>query len=274
LLHIETMILALVIAATLAGHGRMDGEAAVEKSGKLLHEMGVTGPITLTKLLVPPTGAPDKNWRLSFDTRFGEADVQLDSETGKVARFRILIPAQEARYNKPPTSRETAFRARALRLLGYPDGPNTGSNIGFPERGPVHVLVHGHPFFNLNPTYAASLAVDPESGLAFEFYGSPPAPPVNASTQLIAAAAALERLRRWGHADALKKGLPKAVDPSEGVVAELGYWKFKDEPTARLVWRASKYSTVEGHRYGLGSLRMFVDALNGQMLKPDDAAWG
>ncbi len=84
---------------------------------------------------------------------------------------------------------------------------------------------------------------------------------------MVDGAVALKELQVWGHKKALAQGLPAVVDPSIGnLVPELGYWILKDHTTANLVWRATKYTTLNGKTYGLGALRMFVDAVTGDFI--------
>src|SRR2546421_194108 len=55
--------------------------------------------------------------------------------------------------------------------------------------------------------------------------------------------------------------------------ADLGYWKYRDEARARLVWRVVRHTKINGRKYGLGAFRMSVDALTGELLETDDASW-
>jgi hypothetical protein len=189
----------------------------------------------------------------------------------------LVKDAKEIRMpsNHAPSNEETRRVRKALGVLGYGNGIDAGSDVGFSGAGPYHVLLHGLPFFNLNPNYGPVLSISQPPSEAIVFYASPELPPINTWRPKVKPSGALEKLIRWGHERALKRGLPAAVDPSQGdLVAELGYWKPTKQANARLVWRATKYSTVNGRRYGMGALRMFVDAITCDFIEPDDPAWG
>jgi len=270
------MIALLCMASIAAGGIDLDGQAAVERAEKLLHNIGVKDSLTLTGLGNKDWSTKEPSWLVSFSMPHGGASVGLNARSGRVNRLSVNHDRSvRPQGNSAPTVEETWFIHRILSALGYGKDIDFGSDVGFSGWGPFHALVHGRPFFNLNPTYGPTLSAYDPALPSITFYASPPLPPVNAWQPKIQGVVAVEKIRTWAHARAKARGLSPAIDPSVGdLTAELGYWKVANQPQARLVWRATKYSAIEGRRYGLGALRMFVDAVTGELLEPDDPAWG
>lgn len=258
------------------GRVDLDGQAAAERVEELLQGIGVTGALKLNQLFKGDWSSKEPSWTFSFNTDHGQAFGAINARTGRLNRLIVKDDREKRQWSNQPASKEVVKRnRRILSALGYGDGLDARSDVGFAGNGPYHILVHGLPFFNLNPDYGPNLSVSDPPAMAILFYAAPALPPVNEWRPKVSSQRAVEMMRAWGHARAQKRDLPAALDPSAGhLVGELGYWKPKNASVARLVWRASKYSTIYGRPYGMGAMRIFVDAATGKLVEPDDPLWG
>lgn len=248
----------------------LDRDAAVANAGTLLHQLGVQGKLRLDTAKEEDMNTSHPRWGISFKSDAGWALVSLDAHSGQVTQFTIHEGTLDGQQPpRPPTVQEVRTIRKTLGLVGFSKDIAPCSGVGFPEYGPYHLLCHGHPFFNLNPTYGPALMINWRTGRPAIYYAPPALPPVNSWKPTVKPAVALAELRKWGHAQAVARGLPCQVDPSEGhLVAELGYWKSQHKKSAQLVWRATKYVTIQGHPYGCGALPMYMDALTGEFVDP------
>ncbi len=259
--------------------GPIDGQAALEKAEELLTKTHVQGPFTLHSLRSGPYWEKQMVWSIEFTTSRGAIIVDLDASTA--LPLRIVAPSHprdDREPDQPPTPESLKRLADTVAALGYKGVFDVGSDVGYksvPAGARFYVRRLGHPFFNLNPSYAHSISINQKTGAVEWFGASPTLPPVNVWIPLVDGSVAVRKLQAWGHELALKRHTPAIFDPiNKTYVPEVGYWLFKNQSTARLVWRATEYTTMHGNPYGLGALRMFVDAVTGELLTPDDPGWG
>jgi len=266
----------MVALLALASMAELDGQAAAERAEAILHKIGVQDSLALSGLSKGDWASKEPSWVVSFSSAHGSGFVGINARTGSVNRLQVQDSRSKApKSNRPPTPADSQLTGRILRTLGYGKGLDVNSDVGFSGGGPFHLLVHGLPFFNLNPNYGPTVSAYDAAAPTIIFYAPPPLPPINAWRPKVEGRIAAEKIRTWAHARAQARHLPAVVDPSVGALTpELGYWKGAQDPVAHLVWRATKYTRIEGRPYGLGALRMFVDALTGELIEPDDPAWG
>jgi len=260
----------------------LDGEAAVSEAKKLLARLGVREKTWLDSLDNHHYISKEKCWSVGLASERRFVNIVLDARTGRVLYLQTLRPPTDPAFfrasNFPPTPQSTHRLRALLHILGYDRDVRLGSDVGFshgPYQATFYRTVHERPFFNLNPTYGHWLWLEPKDGSLRYFLACPPLPPVNASQPTIDGKAAVAKIEAWAHEQARRKGRSLPQFPSDSdPEPQLGYWKLASEAKARLVWRAARYTRIQGLPYGLGSPRMFVDALSGQLVAPDDPLMG
>ena len=131
--------------------------------------------------------------------------------------------------------------------------------------------LHNRIFFNLNPTYALTVQIDRDSEALEYFLPSAPLPEVNARTAVVTSGDAVAKISAWAREH--EKSRPTVQSPFSGpetVQPELGYYKRKGQPAARLVWRGQRVRNLGGRTIRVGAPEIFVDALTGDLIAPDD----
>lgn len=259
----------------------IDGEQAIDTARHLLADVGVKDELTLQALGDHSYVTKEKCWAIEFARPKGKVFIVLDARTGRTLLLQV-IPGLEGEDNhpidgnSPPTPQGTRRQRALLHRLGYDRQVRLEKEGGFTNSLNIayfYPTFHNHRFFNINPTYAHVMYVQPENGELVYFLPSPPLPPVNAWQPRLSAAAASRKIMALAVERMKRKRFPLPLS-TEKPVMELGYWKFKKEPEARLVWRLNHYLQVNGLPYRSGSYTIFADALTGEILKPDDPAMG
>lgn len=259
----------------------MTSDRAIELARKALAAAGESAELFLDGLGKGPGGVfgNEDVWKMGFRIRPDAGyNVQIDSRTGSLLLFTCTSNLQPT---APLISPGEATRMLALQLLRRlvptePVGAPTmivgvGAGAEFPR------LKNGHPFFNENPFFGYRITFHSDSGRLVGFERSPDLPPVNAANSRVTAGEALNKLETFGRAHVAPQGSPaKLNDPRSGWIRlepQLGYFKYRSEPKARLVWQGMRMAPsgkLKEAQYG--PLRVFVDALSGKLLVPDDPA--
>jgi len=269
-------ILAAVCALQTQGRA-IDGETAVARAQRLMRSVGFLEKFTLHSLNEHHYISKEPCWSVGLTSKRGPMTVVLDARTG-----RILLmqggedPAIPYASNRPPTPENTRRAWKLLHLLGYNDSVTLAARAGY-TNGPIGAIfyrtLHGLTFFNLNPTYGHRLVMEPKTGAINYFQPSPPLPEVNGWNPEISGPVARKKISLWVERRLQEQHRPK-IDTGQTEKPELGYWKFRGETTARLVWQVAGYINMNGVRYGGGAYRIFVDAMTGDLIEPDDALIG
>jgi hypothetical protein len=255
----------------------LDGEQAVQRAREILSRLGRSEELTLQTLDDRHPNSREKQWNLSFSTKRGAVFITLDAHSGQVKNILCPFnPAMVALSNKPPTPAAARRAHFVLRTLGYDKDVRLDSDTGYRNglgRATFYRTIHSLRFFNINPTYAHTVQFEPDSGSVYIFQPCPPLPSVNSWIPRVTAHTALAKIHEWARRRSKQKSRPLIVTPGE-LRADLGYWKFKNEAKARLVWRVVHVMQINGLPYGGGSYTIFVDALTGQFVEPDDPSIG
>ncbi len=257
----------------------LDGEDAIAKGQKVLAGLGLTEQMPLVSLQNHHYITKEKCWSVTLGTKQGPVNIVLNAHTGKPLFIQaITTPARTRLTNLPATSKTSGRAHTLLHQLGY-DKDVVMDPIGGVQNGVYSAVfrrtVHGLTFFNLNPTYAHSLWFEPESGAINHFSPSQPLPEVSDWKPKISAKQALAKITAWAAERAKIKHRQDAIDPTFGQpMAELGYWNITGEKTARLVWRGQRVYVTYGRILPMGAYTVFVDALTGELIVPNDPGMG
>jgi hypothetical protein len=248
----------------------LDGEQAVERARRIAAAVGVRRELVLHSLARVEKGPYEPAWSVWFKINDEHGFVNLSLKTGLPVQIQFPRKVDRPRGGGRPTKESVDRAWRTIRALGYGESVRLDSSGGFtstPDTAYFYVLRHGLPFFSNNPLYAHMLWFNDERNEVEFFTASPEPPPVNAWKPKVSRADALAKLRSWYEPQMLAKGLGLALARQKPGV-ELGYWKFRNEATARLVWRMRNTETIEGLPYS-DSPNIVVDALTGELFEPD-----
>ena len=267
------------VCLLFAGSPNLDGEAAVEKAQWLLAKLGVSEPTRLESLQDHHYVTKNKCWAMGLSLPHGKVTVVLDARTGQALFIQTEPMPAVSSANRISTPEQTRRANALLHTLGYDRDVKLGPFHAADAHGPTCALfyrtAHGLPFFNLNPTYGHQLWFDPGTGAINYLLPSPTLPEVNAWRPNISATAAVAKISAWAGDRVRRKHHDFRVAETQGpLTPELGYWKFEKQTTARLVWRATPYVTNRGKVIEMGAYRVFVDALTGEVVEPDDPLMG
>lgn len=242
-------------------------DPAVVNARRFMHEVGYREHLTSPMVKTEPSGER----RITFRRGQEEVSIVVDAANEVATMFTV-----DRRRHPKPLSPEAAY-ARA-HFLARKFAPGVG--LGFPnffvgEKGQVVVTLiaksGGRRFFNEIPTF----------GMNFGFHGNRLSwfrrnvklPPVNATQPRISANEAMVRLRTAGKQQTGRISTMLLTDAVASnkyhLVPELGYFQFKEETQARLVWRGVLFS--EWGFYRIEPIPLFVDALTGEFLSPGRA---
>ncbi len=138
-------------------------------------------------------------------------------------------------------------------------------------------VLNGHTFFNLNPTYGYRIDFNRQTGEVLNYFAPPPIPPVKERVPKIKANEAVKRFEHWGKTHyRTGGGATYLYGPSWHeiitLVPELGYYKFKNESYARLVWQGALWTQMNAQfpKTESGKIRVLLDAITGELIPPDD----
>ncbi len=241
-----------------------------------VHEAMIPGPVTKRDKSYLSNGTC---WWVSLKTESGGLDVVLDARTGRV--LHIVHPRLPYRLKPYPVSRITsptpAHQRRALAILravGYdadvklsPQVGDGGYHFGYHFYKTAHNLM----FFNSNPTYAHTVHVNKATKALEYFMPSAEVPKVSAWKPDVQPGVARARIAQWAKTHERQPKIDMTpFGFSEEIKPELGYYKLKTEAQARLVWRGVKYRKSPARVTSGDAIDVFVDALSGALIEPDD----
>jgi hypothetical protein len=269
----------------------IDGEAAVQIVRQFAHTAGFGGNLQVTGL----SQIDGERWRIGKGM-FENVEITLQdkrvirsfvSSKGVIHLFQLIQPGHESlQSNDPlPKGKDVVGMARRVLAAAHPTGNYTLRPFGQGLWGPFRsvffdMTVAGHPFFNLNPTYAYNINLDGRSGQVNWFSRPPEIPRVTATEPKIPSNSALALLEHWARTHYIHgMGVTSMFAPTSPwhptTTAELGYFKFQKEPKARLVWEAHVWTHIRNSPSTEGGLlRMYVDAVTGELISPDDPGIG
>lgn len=289
------MVAFILFGAVLTGGALppedIDGQSAIEIVTSFAHRVGYHGKLGLNSV-GPVDGKrwgfgsgeyqavglalPDKRWLNGYVSPSGRIQLFQVSqpEVGQSrGTQRTTKPAiiQMAKKLIQATGASGNFQMRAVQL-GQTD---PYAMVYF------DIVVGGHKFLNLNPTYAYRLDFNANTGEVSYFSRPPAIPEVVATKPSVSAAKAMALLDRWGKTHYQSgRGSVYLYGPSwhytPTLVPEIGYYKFAKEEKARLVWEAhiwTHFVKSEPLRES-GELRVYVDAVTGQLIETDDQLMG
>ena len=273
---LDTLIALCAIQAQEKVHDKIpDGEAAVAITRRLLRDLNVNGDLSLRTLSGYADPAKDSRWFVCLDSDKGPISVQLDGRTGLALYISQYTPnpAIQMAYNQHPTPESTERAKTMLHRLGYDRDVTLEARSGFSNAASTATFyrkLHGLTFFNMNPTYGNLLMFDPDTGAIHYFNPSPPLPEVNAWKPRVSGQAALKKINLWVENRAQQRHRDLKLYQRGKQKAELGYWKFKEEAKARLVWRSASFVEIDGMPYSTGARDVMVDAVTGDLVEKDD----
>jgi predicted small secreted protein len=204
-------------------------------------------------------------------------DVLMDPATGKVdfmtspistARVSSFVPtADDLKFGRMLVSRMAPGMALApVESLGVSPEGSFAAGAG--------ALSHGLPFFNLNPTYGASVSFEIGERRMLTFNRTDP-PKTEIPEPKITSEQAKALLIKFAPGasdrDTASKTLLSKQYPSR-VRPVLGFYKLKSESSVRLVWEgAVDWKPAATGPYGeVGTMEFFIDAHTGEVIQPDD----
>lgn len=250
----------------------IDGEQAMAIARRFLRDAGHSQPYALNHLDEDRNRANRGGWRIGLESGPQFATVVLNRQG--VVTFMSFGHLQ----TRPrPQTRDQAMALTTA--LGRKVAPGFQFRTGLVGNGAneqtmvdLDALVAGRPLFNLNPHYG--LRVQCRGGQIVWYERVLNLPKPNATRARIPAEQALGLLRAYA-LKSTQDGIARLLKPDwperNRLEAELGFYKFKDQPTARLVWRGNVFSAPQRR---LGALRLYVDALTGKAIPPDDPSMG
>ena len=210
------------------------------------------------------------------------------STSGRIEVFQVA-PRESHSYSSnamvAPKPETTRLAQKLVALMGA-RGPYKARNytVGTAEPSAMvwfDCVLNGHTFFNLNPTYAYRVDFDRITGELNNFFSPPPLPPTNARIPKMQSEEAGKKLEHWGKTHyRTGGGATYLYGPSWHeiitLVPELGYYKFKSEPFARLVWQGALWTQMNAKfpKTESGKIRVFLDATTGELITPDDPGMG
>ncbi len=257
----------------------LDGEDAIVQAHHQLQSLGFHEKLSLTALMLNAPTVQARRWSVGFRGKSGSVMLEIDAATGRLLFLQGMPAATDPQWTNHPADASTAKRANELiRLLGREKDARLDP-IGSVQNGvyyaQFHKIVHGLTFFNINPTYADVIMFEPQTGAISYFRASPALPKTIDWTPIVSRERAHARISYWVTQRAIyKRKAPVFISPSQHIETELGYWKFAKEAEARLVWRDSRVMVTNGKRIDAGAYTIFVDALTGSLVVPDDPSMG
>jgi hypothetical protein len=279
---------ALIVMTLLPGWApQIDGEAAAAKVLTFARRVGYREPLELTSTVQTDSaawlpGTKGKLWSVGYRAKGGAWLSANVGQDGKISYFCAQkFPVRPT--GRRPFDAKDAERAAWGFIRAIPHrGPLRIDRIAVDPKGAggaqFHLLVNGRRFYNLNPTYGYYMNFDLSSKRVTWFGSREDVPPVNAVQAKIPARQAYDRFIKYamnpGQDDSVVGLLSPKWPTKMRLRPDLGYYKWKDEPQARLVYRG----VVEPENWkGPGThsmLKAFVDAQSGELLIPDDQGWG
>lgn len=261
-----------MLALLFLGPPSIDGEQAASIARRFLRDAGHSQPYGLSHLGQDSGPENRGGWRVGLESGPNFATVTLDRK-GTVTYMSF----GQGRGKPKPQTRDQAIAI--ANAFGRKVAPTYQFQVGNVGNGPneqtlvdLDVLVTRRSFFNINPHYG--LRVQCRGGQIVWYQRVLDLPKPNATQARISASQALVSLRAYAQ-KATQDGIARLLKPDwpqkNLVEPELGFYKFQGEATARLVWRAN---VLSDRRHRLGSLRIYVDALTGKTIPPDDPAMG
>jgi len=268
----------------------IDGEDAVRIARQFAQKAGIRAKLALTHVSEvdgKPWGfGPGKYKVVGFaypDKRWAQAYVSLK---GEIYLFQVVDPDPSNRLQSVNLHYPN-LDAIAMRLLkaGHPTEtcalrPWPTGQSGTSVMAYFDITVAGKKFFNLNPTYGYRVDFYPPTAELTYFSRPGQIPAVVATVPKVPEAKAMAVLEHWARTHyRTGRGYPTMFAPGSPwnptVSPELGYYKFKSEPEARLVWEAHVWTHIkQAPSMESGCLRMFVDAVTGELIEPDDPGMG
>jgi hypothetical protein len=265
----------LVVVLALLPNRELDGEAAVARARTILASIGYRQQLTLQSVSMVSDSTARRVWGMTLSGEHGKFMLTLDPATGKLLWLQTpFMPEAPTYAANPPSPATRGLATSYLRVLGYDSNvqlDDDSGNRAIPYHAVFLLKLNGLRFFNLNPTYAHRLALYPASASVVYFRASPALPEIAAWKPAVSADTAMRLISAWA-ADRAKQHR-RQFDAGD-VAPQLGYWKFRSEHSARLVWRAMHYTKIGGRSLQQGPIRVFVDAITGEVIEPDDPARG
>lgn len=278
------MMIAALLGAT-AFAAPLDGEDIYRAAESELAKLGFRGPRRLVVLDQFPTstwGYPSKTyWSVSYNRPGTKKFIMMNlSPSGRIYTFYNTY-GKDSDWPARSTNRFDKVRARFLaqHLLDRFDHHECRfDSIGQGEHilsASFDLVVNGRLFFNLNPHYGYTLSWDPATQEVDTFMSNEVIPPLNSTrpkiTQEAARRAFLTYARSSPASDGTAQMLVRPPLPMKSELrVELGYFHWKNERDARLVWHATVGSRYQGVYQQTGPLMVLVDAQTGKLIAPDD----
>lgn len=140
--------------------------------------------------------------------------------------------------------------------------------------------LEGRPLFNLNPFWGVLMTFDPGRQELLSYLRQLDLPPASSTTPRVSGEAARTKLVAWAKSHArtntvagwLAEQLPGSTRTPR---IELGYYRFKNQRGADLVYRLQVAMRDErGKEHDLGSIPVYVDARTGALRDHDDPLTG
>ncbi len=290
----------------------IDGEDAVQIVQKFAREVGIRGKLDLSSLSKIDGErwrfGSGKYFAIGFSISDHRSLNSYVAPTGEIQLFQVVSPpptqvnsgvsrsVRGSRNAQPSAAtwiranvnlKDSRIIPMAKRFLmaAHPTGayefrPLPTGQSGSDVMCYFDVTVNGHKFFNLNPTYGYRVDLNVDRGELTYFSRPSVTPSVVASEPKISSAKAASMLRHWakthyihGMGVASMYGPQGNWRPSE--VVELGYFKFEKERKARLVYQAHVWTHfMNNPSTEAGIIRMYVDAVTGELIAPDDPGMG
>ena len=278
----------------LLGLGSPDRELSADRAAvrleKIIRAVGISEPIKFDRAQV----IDSQRWGFKApkvylvvytmaNKRFVQAMMLPD---GRLLQFQV-IPYPEGQSGQGAkgimSTIEVVRRADSLvSRFGAQGTYVRNSEFGVGQGQLVNVtyrcLLHGLPFFNLNPTYGYRVSFNRVTGAVIDYFAPPDFPPVNADKAKVSSAQAVKLLEHWAKTHYRSGGGAAYLYGPDWKVKielrpELGYYKFAKEPKARLAWYAHMWVKFNGSSQASdsGYLRMLVDAQTAEMKLVDDA---
>jgi len=283
------MVGALWSVILLGAGGDLSEAGAVTRVERIIRSAGISGDLKLNscrKIEAKAWGYGDgKIFQVAFDQPQKHFVQALIRQDGKLLQIQFLpYPGQMNGTARQPNSDTARFARRAdelVRLFGakgnYVRQPFVVGGGNAPTGVQYKNLLNGMRFFNLNPTYGYRVTFQSDSLVPIDYFSSPDFPPVIASTAVITKEVAIRKLEHWGKTHYRSGGGAAYLYGPDWKVKvelrpELGYYKFANEPKARLVWFAQMWTKFNGAPKAVesGYLKMMVDAVTGDLKMVDD----